>query len=95
MAQLLIRNLSDEVKERLRRRAERHGRSLEAEAREILEHAAVDTAPLQAEGFGTQLARKIAAIGTTKEDVDELERIIADDRQLQRDRLSRPIDFGE
>lgn len=36
MAQLVIRNLDDEVKERLRRRAAEHGVSMEAEARRIL-----------------------------------------------------------
>ena len=36
MAQLVVRNLPDDVKERLKARAKRHGRSLEAEVREIL-----------------------------------------------------------
>ncbi|QIM19554.1 Arc family DNA-binding protein [Leucobacter coleopterorum] len=36
MAQLLIRQLSDEVKEGLRERARTNGRSMEAEARAIL-----------------------------------------------------------
>lgn len=36
MAQLVVRNLPDDVKERLKRRANRHGRSLEAEVRDIL-----------------------------------------------------------
>lgn len=36
MAQLLIRNLPDEVKEGLRERAKSNGRSMEAEARAIL-----------------------------------------------------------
>lgn len=36
MAQLLIRNLPDEVKSELRRRAGKNGRSMEAEARTIL-----------------------------------------------------------
>lgn len=36
MAQLLIRNLPDDAKEALRRRAHDHGRSMEAEARTIL-----------------------------------------------------------
>ncbi len=39
MAQLLVRNLPEEVKKRLQRRAQRHGRSLEAEVREILTYA--------------------------------------------------------
>ena len=41
MAQIVVRKLEDEVKEGLRRRAARHGRSLEAEVREILRDAAV------------------------------------------------------
>src|SRR5262245_21239915 len=39
MAQLLIPELDKGVKERLDRRARRHGRSVEAEARTILEEA--------------------------------------------------------
>ncbi len=37
MPDILIRNISAETKERLRRRAKRHGRSLEADLRETLE----------------------------------------------------------
>jgi plasmid stability protein len=36
MAQILIRNLDDAVVEKLKRRAETHGRSLEAEVRLLL-----------------------------------------------------------
>lgn len=36
MGQLIVRNLADELIEALRRRAARHGRSAEAEHREIL-----------------------------------------------------------
>jgi antitoxin FitA len=39
MAQLLVRNLSPELVRRLRSRATRHGRSAEAEHREILRRA--------------------------------------------------------
>lgn len=39
MAALSIRNLDDRVRDRLRVRAARHGRSMEAEARVILEAA--------------------------------------------------------
>lgn len=39
MATLLIRNLDDEVREKLRVRAAVHGRSMEAEARDILNTA--------------------------------------------------------
>jgi plasmid stability protein len=40
VASILVRRLSDETKERLRQRAMRHKRSLEAEIRAILERAA-------------------------------------------------------
>ncbi len=43
MASITIRRLSDESKERLRKRAERSGCSLEALARSILDQAANDT----------------------------------------------------
>ena len=40
MASIVVRKLSDATKERLRQRAVRHKRSLEAEVRTILERAA-------------------------------------------------------
>ena len=43
MAQLVVRNLDDDVKEKLQRRARRHGRSTEEEVREILRHAVRDS----------------------------------------------------
>jgi antitoxin FitA len=42
VASILVRRLSEETKERLRQRATRHKRSLEAEVRTILERAAQD-----------------------------------------------------
>lgn len=39
MAQLLVRNLEDEVKKKLDRRARRHGHSTAEEVREILRNA--------------------------------------------------------
>jgi antitoxin FitA len=39
MASITIRNIDDELKQRLKERAAVRGRSMEAEAREILEHA--------------------------------------------------------
>lgn len=48
MAQILVRNLEDGVKDRLRRRAERHHHSLEAEARAILSAAVTDDDPVLA-----------------------------------------------
>jgi len=43
LSALSIRNLDDEVKERLRVRAARHGRSMEAEVRAILTDAVAES----------------------------------------------------
>jgi plasmid stability protein len=58
MPDILIRNISAQTKERLRRRAKRHGRSLEAELRETLESIAREDRPTTQKmaGFGTWLA---------------------------------------
>jgi len=57
MAQLVVRNLEEGVKRRLKQRADKHGRSLEGEVREILTAVAQggpvhDGAP---RGIGSQL----------------------------------------
>jgi len=62
MAQLLIRNIENDVKERLRQRARERGRSMEDEAREIL-RAGVMAEPRKDEGAGTRLARYFAKSG--------------------------------
>lgn len=57
MAQLLIRNLDLGVKEALRRRAQRHGRSMEEEARLILRLAAeAEQLPPEGTGLGSRMA---------------------------------------
>ncbi len=57
MAALSIRGLDDDVRERLRVRAARHGRSMEAEIRAILVEAVREPAPASLftallDGFG-------------------------------------------
>jgi plasmid stability protein len=70
MAQLLVRNLENQLKGRLQRRAKRHGRSMEEEARDILRNALrqEDTA---AGGLGTEIAGLFRATGL-REDIPEL-----------------------
>ena len=66
MAQLIVRRLDDDVKKRLKTRAKRHGRSLEAEARVILEDAA-KREPSEIDmktGLGTQIARRFRGTNT-------------------------------
>ena len=55
MAQLVVRNLDDDVKAKLRRRADAHGRSMEAEVRDILRNAAHE-AENPSRGLGTEIA---------------------------------------
>jgi antitoxin FitA len=55
MAQILIRKVDERVKTRLQRRAKRNGRSMEAEAREILSHA-LHADQKREIGFGTATA---------------------------------------
>ncbi len=66
MAQLVVRNLEDDVKTRLQRRARRHGRSTEAEIRDILRNAVMDENGTR-EPLGSQLAARFAGIGLNQE----------------------------
>jgi plasmid stability protein len=62
-AQLVVRNLEPEVKARLQRRAKKHGRSLEAEVRNILRAAVPKRESKAEEGFGTRFASYFKGIG--------------------------------
>jgi plasmid stability protein len=70
MAQLLVRKLDQEVKERLRRRAKQHGRSLEEEVREILSSAAAADRRANVP-LGTRISSRFAGLGF-KGDIEEL-----------------------
>lgn len=72
MAQLVVRNLEASVKQRLQRRAARHGRSMEAEVREILRNAASEQESSSG-GLGTEIAALFKGIGLREgEDIPEL-----------------------
>jgi plasmid stability protein len=72
MAQILVRNLENEVKTRLQRRAKRNGRSMEEEVREILRDAAKNERG-QTEGLGTEIAELFRGIGLKSgEEIEEL-----------------------
>jgi antitoxin FitA len=62
MAQILVRNMDDRLKARLQRRAKRNGRSMEAEAREILRNALKEEAKPTV-GLGTEMANMFRGIG--------------------------------
>ncbi len=62
MAQFIVRNLEDEVKARLKRRAERHGRSVEEEIRHILRNATKeDNRPVSK--LGSRIAARFRKAG--------------------------------
>jgi antitoxin FitA len=81
MAQLLVRNLDDEVKAKLQRRARQHGRSTEAEARAILREA-VEGGTEPGRGLGSQIAARFAGLGMP--DIEE-----------QRGHPARPAEFDD
>jgi plasmid stability protein len=59
MAQVLVRQLSEQVVARLKKRAREHGRSLQSEVKTILEEAVpdYDKAWKRIEGFRKRLAK--------------------------------------
>ncbi len=67
MATLTVRGLDDATKTRLRVRAARHGRSMEAEVRAILEDA-LPSEPTST-GLGSRIHTRFAAIGGVELDL--------------------------
>jgi plasmid stability protein len=70
MAQILVRNLENQLKARLQRRAKRHGRSMEEEARDILRNALREE-EIPAAGLGTEIAALFRETGL-QEEIPEL-----------------------
>ena len=62
MAQVVVRQLEEDVKARLKRRAERHGRSMEEEVREILRNAAREDNRSVAR-LGSRIAARFGKVG--------------------------------
>lgn len=82
MAQFVVRRLEEAVKAGLKRRAERHGRSMEEEVREILRNAAKEeNRPVT--NLGSRVAARFRGIGLTT-DLPEL-----------RGEAPQPADFGK
>lgn len=82
MNQIIVRRIDDDLKARLKKRAEEHGVSMEEEVRIILQNALLREEPRQP-GLGT----RIAALFKDIEDGPELE-------PLPREDL-KPINFDE
>jgi plasmid stability protein len=82
MAQFIVRDLEDEVKARLKRRAANHGRSMEEEVRNILRNAVKDQNQRRAK-LGSRIAARFAKAGLTT-DLPEL-----------RGQVPRSAEFGK
>ena len=82
MAQLVVRNLEADVKERLQKRARKHGRSMEEEVRDIL-RSAVQTGDQLSQGLGTRIANRFRGLGLEERDI----------RELRDEIWARPVDF--
>jgi len=82
MAQLVIRNVEDAVKAQLKRRAARHGRSMEEEVREILREA-TKTEDSKPGGLGSEIVAMFSGQG------------LGFDLPKRRTRPLRPLTFDD
>lgn len=82
MAQILVRNLDEEIRDRLRDRAVARGRSMEEEVRQILRQAVMQADEAPERGLGTRIAGYFSEYHLD-EPIEEL-----------RGHPARPADFG-
>lgn len=66
MAQFVVRNLEEDVAEKLKKRAQRHARSMEDEVRHIL-RTAVQERPEDIQKLGTRIAQRFRRSGLTSD----------------------------
>ena len=64
MAQFVVRNLEDDIAEKLKRRAKRNARSMEDEVRHILRNA-VHEGPGHVRKLGSRIAQRFRRVGLT------------------------------
>ena len=64
MAQFVVRNLEDDVAEKLKRRAKQHGRSMEDEVRHLLRSALQEPRSVRLK-LGTRIAQRFQRTGLT------------------------------
>ena len=62
MAQVIVRNLDENLKAAIKQRATQHGWSMEEEVRQILRRA-VNEAPTPAARLGSRIAARFADVG--------------------------------
>ena len=72
MAQILVRNLEDDIRDKLRELAAAHGRSMEEEVREILRKAALSGSTQPEEKLGTRLMERFRGCDLEDGEIEEL-----------------------
>ncbi len=72
MAQLIVRNLEDDIRDKLRALATEHGRSMEEEVRMILRTAALRSCRKPTTGLGTRLAERFKGCNSQDGEIEEL-----------------------
>ncbi len=82
MAAIVIRNIDESLKSRLRIQAATHGRSMEDEARDIL-RSALSMEPPRARDLGQAIHARFAKLGGV------------DLPEVPREAMREPVDFGE
>ena len=65
MAQIIVRNIDDDIKASLKVRASQHGWSMEEEVRQIL-RLAVSAEPQTRTQLGSHIAARFAGVGLTE-----------------------------
>jgi len=83
MASITIRNLEDDIKQRLRIRAAEHGRSMEEEAREILRRTMNESTPPR--NLASAIRARIAPADRMELPLAERE-LISEPAQLKQDK---------
>lgn len=73
MGQILVRNVDEPLKKRLQRRAKRHGRSMEAEVREILRDALKKEDERSQFGLGSEIVALFSGQGIGLEEGEEIQ----------------------
>ncbi len=71
MAQVVVRNLDNDIKERLKKRAVEHGISMEAEIRLILANHTLKEEKCSSTGLGSAIAKRFSKVGL-EESLSEL-----------------------
>ena len=72
MAQLIVRNLEDDIRDKLRALAAKHGRSMEEEVREILRAAALKDRVHSDGNLGTKLVEHFRGFDLDEGEFEEL-----------------------